>query len=231
MEWEDDGLIIHTRTYGDNQLIVTLLTPAHGKRSGMVRLSRQKYGNPFQVGTCVRAHWHARLEAHLGTLRLESIKNLSAPFLYDATRLKLITCACTLAYDLLPEHDAHPEVYSAYLRFFESLSSDEPLRAYIFLELVLLKELGYGLELTHCALTESTENLVYVSPKTGRAVSQEAGIAYHDRLLTLPHFLVMQNTPASPQDLIHALILTRYFLEKHLYTPHQKSLPLQRSAL
>ena len=231
MEWEDNGLIIHTRTYGDNQLIVTMLTPDHGKRSGMLRLSRQKYGNPYQMGTLTRAHWHARLESHLGTLRLETLKALGACFLSDPLRLKLLTCACVLVYDLLPEHDAHPETYQDLMTFLEDLHNPEPVRAYAMLELALLKELGYRLELGACAVTGSITDLVYVSPKTGRAVSRQAGQPYHDKLLTLPPFFTDPEAPAPQDDLKAGLHLTAYFLEKCLYQPSGKKLPIQRGEI
>ena len=231
MEWADEGLIIHTRPYSDSQLIVTLLTPAHGKRSGMVRLSRQKYGNPYQLGTLTRAHWQARLESHLGTLRLEVLKALGAPFLFDPLRLKCLTCASVLVYDLLPEHDAHPQTYLDFITFLETLSSLTPLKNYVTFELALLKELGYGLELGACAVTGTTENLVYVSPKTGRAVSREAAKPYQHKLLTLPAFLRDPQAPASQEDLQAGVTLTGYFLEKCLYGPSGKKLPLQRGDL
>jgi DNA repair protein RecO (recombination protein O) len=231
MEWEDNGLIIHTRPYSDSSLIVTLLTPAHGKRSGMLRLSRQKYGNPYQMGTLTRAHWHARLESHLGTLRLETLKALGVCFLSDPLRLKLLTCACIVVYDLLPEHDAHPQTYQDLMTFLEDLHQPEPLRVYALFELALLKELGYRLELGTCAVTGTSEDLVYVSPKTGRAVSRQEGKAYHDKLLTLPAFLRDTNASASQAELRDGLRLTAYFLEKCLYGPSGKKLPQQRGEL
>ncbi len=231
MEWEDQALIIHTRPYSDNQLIVTLLTANHGKRSGMVRLSRQKYGNPFQIGTLTASIWRARLENHLGFLQLETIKAFGAAFLHDPLRLKLLTCSSALAYDLLADHENHPEIFQGFLTFFDALSGATPLKAYIYLELLLLKELGYGLELSQCAVTQTREDLVYVSPKTGRSVCRKEGEAYHDKLLTLPKFLVDLNAPNTQNDLQKGLTLTGYFLQKYLYQPGDKKLPPSRSSL
>lgn len=231
MEWQDDGIIIRTRPYSDRQLITTLITRQHGKHAGILRMGAKKNGNPYQIGTFVQAHWHARLAEHLGLFRLDVSAVMAAHFLHDPLRLQLLQCASTLIDEALPEHDPHALVFECFSHFIHKLAEPDALKNYVSFELKLLEYLGFGLNLTCCAATGETGDLAFISPKSGHAVSQSAGAPYRKQLFKLPLFFMSPLSQSDDQDIHHGLTITGYFLEKHLFHPHQKQLPSCRHRL
>jgi DNA repair protein RecO (recombination protein O) len=231
MEWRDQGFVLSVRRHGESNAIVELLTPAHGRAMGLVRGGRSRVQRPvLQPGNLVQASWRARLEDHLGTFTLEPLA-LKAGFLMDdATRLAALSTLTALA-QLLPEREPHPRVYEAARVVLDAMEDDALWPALLVRwELGLLDELGFGLDLTRCAATGSTLDLAYVSPKSGRAVSQAAGAEWHDRLFDLPGFLKGEGA-ATSAAVLAGFRLTGYFLARHVLEPRGINMPPARDRM
>lgn len=233
MQWTDEGIIIGTRRHGETSLIVELMTSAHGRHLGLVRGGRSRRVQPtLQPGNSVNATWRARLDGHLGHYTIEGTTQRAARLIEGATGLYgLQTLAALLR--LLPERDSHPKLYDGLAAILDYL--DDPVIAgglIVRFELKLLDDLGFGLDLSECAATGGNDDLAYVSPKTGRAVSRSAGEPYHDRLLRLPAFLLEAPSEARPdaQAVAEAFHLTGYFLARHVYEPRALEPPEARAA-
>ena len=219
MDWTDNAIVLTANKHGESSLIVSLLTEQHGRHSGLVRggAGRRNRGI-YQPGNLVNAHWRARLPEHLGAFTCELTSAHAATLLDQPLELSVLASACAIVEAALPERETHPSVYNGLLVVLESLDDSNVWpTVYIKWEIGLLQELGFGLDLTACAATGQTEDLIYVSPKSGRAVSREAGEPYRDKLLQLPEFLVGPEPQCQQDDLYAALKLTGYFLEKHAY--------------
>lgn len=232
MEWRDSGFVLAMRRHGESAAIVEILTAEHGRHAGLVRGGQSpKRRALLQPGNAVEVTWRARLPEHLGTLECELVRAHAARFLDDPDRLAGLMAAASLVASSLPEREPHGDVYRSFERFVESLGSGRGWAAhYVAWECELLTALGYGLDLSSCAVTGVTEDLVYVSPRTGRAVSREAGRDYRDKLLPLPAFLTRE-TPADPAAIAAGLTLTGYFLDHHLMQPQGRNLPEARERL
>ncbi len=217
MDWTDRGIVLTTRKHGESSLIVTLLTERHGRHSGLVRggAGRRNRGT-YQPGNLVSAQWRARLPEHLGTYTAELLEAKTAALLDSPLELAALQSAAALAETTLPERESHPNIFNGLLIVIDSLSDPNiwPV-VYIKWELGLLKELGFGLDFSQCAATGSTADIIYVSPKTGRAVSRQAGERYKSVVLDLPKFLVDDNAKCGMQDLLEGLKLSGFFLEGH----------------
>ncbi len=231
MDWADDAFVLSLRRHGEGSAVVHLLTRSHGRHAGLVRGATGKaMRGVLLAGNRVAARWHARLDEHLGYLSCELVCAHAAAVLDDAPRLAALTAACALTDLALPEREAHPAVFTAFEALLADLGAVDWPSSYVRWELVLLTELGYGLDLSRCAITGATEGLVWVSPRSGRAVSAAAGAAYADRLLALPAFLV-QGGRGDGQAVAAGLALTGYFLERHVLAPHGLALPAVRTRL
>jgi len=185
----------------------------------------------LQPGNTLSVSWRARLQEHLGNYTAEPLTQRVATVLSDRRALAGLTSAAALASAVLPEREAHPRVYDGLTILLDSLEEMESWPAILVRwELGLLEDLGFGLDLSACALTGETENLAYVSPRSGRAVTAEAAGTYKERLLPLPGFLTGAGT-ADQQDVQDGLRLTGFFLEKRVFAPTDKPLPLPRIAL
>lgn len=213
MDWQDDGILLSTRPHGESSAIVEVLTATHGRHLGVVRggASRRMAG-VLVPGAQLAIRWRARLADQLGTITAEPIRSRAA-VLEDRGRLMALNSAVSLLHILLPERDPHPGLYAQSLALFDNLAEgDGWLTRYIHWELTLLEEVGFGLDLESCALSGATDNLAFVSPKTGRAVSAEAAGDWAPRLLPLPKMLRRGANRAEDPEV--ALALTRAFLEK-----------------
>eukprot|EP01037_Dinobryon_pediforme_P006350 gene6350-6417_t len=226
MEWRSEALIIGVRRHGESSAIVELMTPSQGRHLGLVRSGRSKRMQPvLQLGNSVVANWYARLDEHLGTYTLELEQARAAYLMETATGVHGVQWLCAML-RLLAEREAHPALYESALIVADHLSRAEvaaPLMARF--ELGLLSELGFGLALQECAATGAREELVYVSPKSGRAVSRLAGAPYHDRLFALPEFLKDAQSSPNAQDFADAFRLTGYFMERDIFGPRGFALP------
>ncbi|MEM7216483.1 MAG: DNA repair protein RecO [Pseudomonadota bacterium] len=224
MEWQDEGLILGVRKHGETSAIVELMTLAHGRHLGLVRGGRSRRMRPvLQPGNSIKAVWHARLEDHLGTYSLEPDELRAAQLMASQTAVYGIQLIASHL-RLLPERDPHQALYRAARVIVENLEhGDIAASLMIRFELALLEELGFGLDLERCASTGQSKELTYVSPKSGRAVSQEAGEPWADRMLRLPGFLNRYESewgrvPGS-EDLQNGFALSEFFLERHIYSP------------
>lgn len=234
MQWTDEGIIIGTRRHGETSLIVELMTLEHGRHLGLVRGGRSRKQQPLlQPGNSVSATWRARLGEHLGHYALEATTQRAARLIEGAAGLYAIQTLGALL-RLLPERDPHPLLYAALDAIVGRL--DVPLLAGELVarfELQLLDDLGFGLDLDRCAATGANDNLAYVSPRSGRAVSLAAGEPYRDRLLPLPAFLIRDADEGRPNaaEIGDAFRLTGYFLARHVYEPRDLEIPDARAAL
>lgn len=219
MEWRDEGIIIGARRHGETSLILEAMTAAHGRHLGLVRGGRGRRMQPLlQPGNRVELLWRARLDEHLGIFQVEPLE-LNAARLFDSAVavFGLQTLAAHLR--LLPERDPHRTLYDTLELIIGHLG--DPVSAaelLIRFELLVLDELGFGLDLSQCAATGVRDDLAYVSPKTGRAVSRQAGSQWQDRLLALPAFLGKgAGSRGSPAEIDQAFRLTGYFFGRHVY--------------
>src|SRR5262252_5593348 len=191
MEWSDEGVILSVRPHGETGAVLELFTRAHGRHLGLVHGGRSRKLRPIlQTGNHVDATWKARLADNLGHFGVELRRGFAAEVMDDAPALAGLTSIAALA-RLLPERDPHPSLFEITLFVLGYLDDREVWPALLVRwELALLEELGFGLDLTACAATGSPHNLIYVSPRSGRAVSAAAGEPYKQRLLALPKFLL-----------------------------------------
>ena len=230
MEWTDTGIVLGTRRHGEASAILELMTRAHGRHLGLVRGGAGSRLKPvLQPGNTVAATWRARLDEHLGYFTVEGLDARAASFLSAAHALYGATHLAALC-RLLPERDPHEAVYEALDVALDHFGDPAAVAVLVArFELQLLAELGFGLDLSACAATGGVLDLVYVSPKSGRAVSRAAGEPWRDRLLTLPAFLGQdgQENDALPPsaDLDAGFALTGFFLERHVYEPRGETLP------
>jgi len=225
MDWRDTGIVLGTRRHGETSAVVVLMTRGFGKHAGLVRGATSKRLRALlQPGTEVDAKWRARLEEHLGSYTLELIHGHAAPLLTRPGPLAALSAACTLVDLGLAEREPHPDLYDDMLALFAALAGPDWGAHYVAWEIALLAELGFGLDLSRCAATRRSDQLAYVSPRTGRAVSLSAGDPYKDRLLALPPFLTGTGSP-SPADITQGLRLTGHFLSMNVCAPHNRSLP------
>jgi DNA repair protein RecO (recombination protein O) len=227
MEWTDIGIVLGVRRHGEANAIVELMTQAHGRHLGLVRGGTGTRLRPvLQPGNSVMATWRARLDEHLGYYTIEGLDLRAASFLLSAHAVYGVTHLAGLC-RLLPERDPHESVFvalDAALAMIEDPAAAAVLAARF--ELDLLAELGFGLDLSACAATGAAEDLVYVSPKSGRAVSRAAGEPWRDRLLALPAFLAEEDAPApTPEELAAAFALTGFFLGRHVFEVRGEPLP------
>lgn len=231
MEWRDEGIVLGTRRHGETSAILEVMTRAHGRHLGLVRGGRSRRLQPvLQPGNRVDLVWRARLDEHLGTFSAEPIA-LNAARLIDsaAAVFGLQTLAGHLR--LLPERDPHPGLFDALAVMIEHL--EEPSAAaelVVRFELLVLEELGFGLDLSACAATGTREDLAYVSPKSGRAVSRAAGEPWHEKMLPLPAFLGRgSRLRAGAADIDAAFRMTGYFFARHVYEPRGMAEPESRA--
>jgi DNA repair protein RecO (recombination protein O) len=216
MNWSDEGIVLAARKHGESAAIVSLLTRDHGRHAGLVRGgSGSRARGVYQTGNLVIADWHARLPEHLGTYTCELAKPYAASLLTERLPLLALASAAALLERLLPEREPHPATFGSTIGLIEGLGAGQGWEsAYVLWELAFLADLGYGLDLGRCAATGTTENLVYVSPRTGCAVSADAGAPYRERMLALPGFLRagVDDGPPGADDLLDGLRLTGHFL-------------------
>lgn len=231
MEWRDEGVILAVRRHGETSAIAEILTGEHGRCLGLVRGGRSRIQRPvLQPGNLVQVTWRARLEDHLGNFTLEGLALKAGAIMEEPFRLAGLSAMAALA-QLLPEREPHRRLYDAMHVVLEAIDRDDVWPALLVRwELGLLDELGFGLDLGLCAATGTTEDLVYVSPKSGKSVSAAAGAPYRDRLLPLPGFLTGA-LQASVPDILDGFHLTGYFLGRHVFEPRGIAAPDARSAM
>ena len=233
-KFTDDALLLAVDAFGDHDAIVQLFTRQHGLFRGVVkRALTSKNRADVQPATLVEATVKARLPEHMGTVTVEAKHSYAARVMHDPLKLSAVGSVMSLIACSLAEQDAHAELYDQTLSFLQHVAADvEPLiwlSEYVRLELALLELAGFGLDLSECAATGSRDELVYVSPKSGRAVSREAGAPYHERMLQLPSFIrEEEDMPEEWSEICDGVALTGHFLESRLLPAlHRKPPPLR----
>jgi DNA repair protein RecO (recombination protein O) len=237
MQWTDEGIVLGIKRHGEANAILEVLTCGHGRHLGLVRGGAGSRMRPvLQPGNRVSSTWRARLDEHLGHYVVEGLDARAASFLLVPHALFGVTHLAALC-RLLPERDPHPQIHDMLDEVLDGLL--DPRRAapsVARFELQLLAELGFGLDLASCAATGGETDLVYVSPKSGRAVSRQAGEPWKDRLLPLPAFLCEGYAGESslrdvaPKDVADAFTLTGFFLVRHVLEPRGLNLADARAS-
>jgi len=234
MQWIDDGLVLSAQKYGENSVILHSFSREHGRYAGMVRGGTSKrLRGLLQPGNEVGLNWRGRLSEHLGSFTVEAKSAIGASLFADPLSLSASSAALALLTKILPEREPHPALFEATVLLIKSLSNDIAIWGplYVRWELGLLTEMGYGLDLGECAATGSKTDLIYVSPKSGRAVSEGAGHPYRDKLLKLPSFLLTNRlepvTELSLKDqVLNGMQLSGYFIHKFLLAHYsEETLP------
>ena len=233
MQWTDDGLIIGVRRHGETSVVLELFTRAHGRHLGLVRGGRSRRLRPtLQPGNSVRVTWRARLDDHLGAFAVEPLALRAGRLMERADALHGVGHLAGLL-RLIAERDPHEALYETAEIVAEHLDQPEVSPALMVrLELAVLTELGFGLDLATCAATGAADDLVFVSPKSGRAVGREAGAPYAEKLFALPPFLIARGPNAAPtrEDVASAFALTGFFLGSRVWEPRGIKRPDARAA-
>jgi DNA repair protein RecO (recombination protein O) len=230
MQWTDEGIVLGVKRYGEANGILELMTREHGRHLGLVRGGFGSRMKPvLQIGNSVSATWRARLDEHLGNYTVEGMKLRAANFFAASHAIYGVSHLAALM-RLLPERDPHEGLYAELDDILNRL--DDPVLAapqVARFELQLLAELGFGLDLEQCASTGTTADLIYVSPKSGRAVSRCAGEPWADKMLRLPAFLRDREAEPAGRDLADGFALTGFFLARHVLEPRGLQLSDERA--
>ena len=236
MEWSDDAIVLSVRPHGESSAILEALTRTHGRHLGLVRGGASRRTRPvLQPGNAVRVQWRARLCEHLGNFTVEPEKSRAGDLMESRAALVGLNALTAVAGAALPERESHEPVFEVANILLDAMMEGGlahwgPL--YVRWEAGLLEALGFGLDLSHCAATGTGDDLCYVSPRSGRAVSGEAGAPYAGRLFALPGFLLgSQNGNVAAGDLAAGLALTGHFLLERVLRPQGKDMPGPRLRL
>lgn len=231
LEWEDSGIILSVRGHGEAGGVASILTRDHGRAMGYVYgATSTKNRGMLEAGNLVSIHWQAKSQDQLGTFTLELEKSHAADVMDDPVKLTAMQSACALADKTLPEREKHAGVYEGMRALMASFATDIWAPTYIYWEIGLLRELGFGLDLSKCAATGAIEELIYVSPKSGCAVSASAGAIYKEKLLHLPGFLRGAGV-FEDQDILNGLKLTGHFFLHRVFSQANTNLPEPRLRL
>lgn len=232
MQFTDEGYIINIRKHGENSLILTVLTRFHGKLVGYVKGGHSKKNlGVYQPGNLISLDAYARLEENMLSFRTELLRPSAVNFIGDAAKLSVLTSFCELANACMPEKVELERFYYLVDSFFNFIGEDNWLVHYSYFEFYLLDFLGIGLDLSECSATGRTENLRYVSPKSGRAVCAEAGEPYKDRLFRFPRYIVDKNYRPEITEVADLLRMTEFFLNKNFFQTHNLKFPANRANL
>ncbi len=231
MDWRDTGILLSTAKHGETALILDVFTPDHGRQTGVMRGgASRKHAAFLQPGAQLDVTWRARLEDHMGAFHAEPQRSRAAQAMASRLALSGLRAVLALLAFCLPERELHAPLYRRSEQLLDLLDQPDlwPL-AYLRWELALLEEMGFGLDLSCCAVTGATEGLAYVSPRTGRAVTARGAGDWTDRLLDLPPVLLGQGA-ASDTEILDGLGLTGHFLDTRLaHTLHDRPLPAARA--
>ena len=232
MKFVDEGYIIHCRKHGENSLILTVLCKEYGKVCGYVRSGlNKKTLAVFQPGNKVKIDAWSRVDDNMLSLKVELLVPYAVNFLNNADKLRVLSCFCALCNQCLPELQPLDRFYYFAESFVNLIGEDNWVTHYCFFEFYLLEFLGVGLDLSECSATGTTENLAFVSPKTGRAVCREAGEPYRSRLFLYPYFIVEQNYHPEAAETADLLRMTEFFLNKNFFVIHNLKFPDCRANL
>lgn len=226
MNWTEQAVIVSVSKFSEHALRITALAETHGLYSGILNYGARKRG-VFDVGNHVLLTWSARLSEHMGTFKGELITPFASYVMQDEKRLRALALAATLTHHFLPERTPEQPIYHALMHLLHALAQAEGWEhVQALFELTLLNATGYGLDLLECAATGHAENLIYISPKSGRAVCAEAGEPYKDKMFTLPAFFRDEHALPCDDEVANALVITAYFLDRAAAELHKPVLNL-----
>ena len=230
MEFHEEAFVLSARAHGDTGVVVDLLTETHGRHAAFVAGGASRRMKPFlQPGARVIADYRARTSDHLGSARLEPVGEGPSALFDDGLALTGLAAAAAVAQGALPEREPHPGAFLAFEALMAAFQIPSVWPAiFVRFEAGLLEDLGFGLDLSRCAVTGTMDDLIWVSPRTGRAVSREAGAPYADKLLKLPPFMLGAQAGLSEGDVRSGLDLTGHFLEQFVFHPQNKPIPSAR---
>jgi DNA repair protein RecO (recombination protein O) len=232
MDWEAPTIVLDARPYGEGDVVASVMTEAFGLHRGLARGGASRgQAATWQPGNLVQVRWTARLSDQLGSFTGELIHPGAAHVMDDAMALAMLTSVCAVAEGALPEREPYRGIFGGLLSLIPRLALGESqLPDVVRWEAVVLSDLGYGLDLSSCAVTGRTEGLRFVSPRTGRAVTAEGAGIWADRLLPLPGFLLGRDA-AGPDDWRDGLRLTGHFLARDVFGLRHRPLPQARRML
>lgn len=238
MEWQDEGIVLSATRHGESDAVLEVMTKNHGRSRGFIKggLGRRNKAN-LQAGNLLQVNWRARLETNLGRFVIELHHSPLGQMMGDGARLSALAAVMSVVASTMPEHENHPQIYAALKALVELLENDDGdiavwACALARLELGILAGLGYGLDLSECAATGEKTDLIYVSPKSARAVSAGAGQPYKTQLLPLPAFLLEGHTELPSKEIAaDALKLTGHFLDRSIWLVQGKGQPAARERL
>ncbi|HYE49477.1 MAG TPA: DNA repair protein RecO [Azospirillaceae bacterium] len=229
MEWNDTGIVLSARPHAETAAVAVLLTRDHGRHAGLVHGGQGRQMRAvLEPGNQVEARWRGRMADQLGSLALEPVRATGAGLLDDPLRLAALASACALAEAALPEREPHPAMFDATLALLDAFQSEVWAEVYVRWEVGLLGEIGFGLDLDRCAATGVNDQLAYVSPRTGRAVSLSAAEPFKEKLLPLPGFLIGRGGGGA-EEVAAGLALTGHFLERHVFAQRHADVPAARA--
>ncbi len=238
MEWEAPAIVLAAHAYGEGGAIAHVLTERFGAYRGLVRGGSARANiATWQAGNLVTAQWSARLPDQLGALKAELVHPSAARLLSAPLPLAMLSAACSLADDALPEREPHPGLFHRLVQLLTLLSLEPEgaqrsgSAAYLRWESLLLTDLGYGLDLSGCAVTGAADTLLFVSPKSGRAVSAAGAGAWRDRLLRLPALFLDEALDGTPDDWRDGMRLTGHFLQRDVFGQRHRPVPAARGRL
>ena len=223
VRWQDQGIVIATRKYGDNQIILSIFTQKHGLKKGLVRYTKKAI-NRVQIGDYINVTWSSRLISNLGCFKYEHLRSTLHYYIKNNLQTMCIAFFIFMLDQVLPENEENYTIYNCLEVFINSIRTDSInwQTKYLELELTLLSELGFGLDLSKCAVNNTNENLIFISPKTGKAISKTVGLPYRNSLLPLPKLLydVYNNYTCqySNTEFKLSLNVLGYFLKRHFFT-------------
>ena len=230
MDFTDDAFVLSARAHGDTGVVVELLTLDHGRRAAYVAGGASRKMKPFlQAGARVTADYRARTADHLGSARLEPVGEGPSALFDDPMALTGLAAAAAVAQGAMPEREPHPGAFLAFEALMGAFVLPEVWPAiFVRFEAGLLDDLGFGLDLSRCAVTGDMDDLIWVSPRTGRAVSRHVGAPYADKLLALPPFMLGAQAGLAQGDVGAGLALTGHFLEQFVFHPQNRPIPPAR---
>jgi DNA repair protein RecO (recombination protein O) len=242
MEWDAPAIVLDARPYGEGDALVTAMTQAQGLHRGLARGGNSRAGAAvWQPGNLLLVRWVARLSDQLGSFSGELVHAGAAMVMEDRLALAMLSSACAVAEGALPEREAHPRIFDGLVQLIPRLpNAEQMLPTLIRWEAALLADLGYGLDLGVCAVTGETSGLAWVSPRSGRAVTEAAASLWKHRLLKLPGFLAGDEPSgpldwcaldSGPGDWRDGLQLTGHFLARDAFGHHHRPLPQARLML
>ncbi|MHA1559008.1 MAG: DNA repair protein RecO [Alphaproteobacteria bacterium] len=227
MEWNDEGIVIYKYSLGESFSVIHIFTKHHGRFVANYRKDKKKH---IDVGDKVHVKWKGRKSDQLGFWSIEEKESIVSNFLHSYDKLLALQSICCFLHTCLPERHPYELLYDKFYQFLQSLCNKKDwFYDYVFIELEILSSCGFGLSLKECVVTKSSEDLIYISPKSGKAVSRLAGKPYKTKLLHMPNIFKMTFQPFTASEYKAALDITGYFLKKHLFT--EKPLPFARDVL